>query len=91
MNMNKTAIALAVMAMIIFMFAGVVLIALFRPDATATVIAFTGQTLANVVGFIVVFYNLDKIVKQTNGANTALISKVTGIPEEDIEKMKGNK
>lgn len=86
--MNKTVIALGTMFMITAMFTGVVLIAILRPDATATIIGFTGQTLTSIVGFIILFYNVDKVVKQTNGINTALISKSTGIPEAEIERMK---
>lgn len=92
----KTSIILAVIVLIAIMFTGVIIIALFRPDATATVIAFVGSTLTTTVGTIVVLYNLrktnekvDRVEKQTNGINSSLLVSVTGQSISEIERHKG--
>lgn len=94
--MNRTAITLAIVALIGIMFSGVVILAIFRPDATATVIAFIGQTLTSLITAVVIFYNLDKVSKkvekverQTNGINTALLAQVTDHSEDTIQRYKG--
>lgn len=89
--MNKTVVAVAIVVMVTVMFSGVILVALFRPDATATIIAFVGSTVTTIVGVIVIIYNLDKVIKQTNGINSVLLSKATGASEDTIERAKGNK
>ena len=95
-NRNQTSIIIAVLSLVAIMFTGVVVIALYRPDATATVIAFVGSTLTTTVGAIVVLYNLNKVKqvaerveKQTNGINTAMLAKVTGMSAEEIDSHKG--
>lgn len=68
----KLVISLAFLALIVVMTCAVVLILIFRPDATATIIQFVGTTFTVASTAIVTFYMLGKIATQTNGANTAL-------------------
>lgn len=95
--MNKTAIALAIIALVMLESVAVVAVAIYSPDILFTVIAFFGSSLTTLITAIVIIYNLsktnekvDKIEKQTNGMNTALLSAVTGHSEDTIERYKGN-
>lgn len=95
--MNKTAIALAFVALVVVESVAVVAVAIYAPDITLIVIAFFGSSLTTLITAVVIIYNLDKtnqkvekIEKQTNGINTALLATVTGHGEQTIERMKGN-
>lgn len=95
--MNRTAIALGILGVTAIMFTGVIVVALFRPDATATVIAFVGSTLGTLVSMSVLLYGLnsvnkkvDHIEKNTNGINTALLTQITGHGEDTINRMKNH-
>jgi hypothetical protein len=96
-QIKLTSIILAVIGMVTVMFAGVILIALLRPDATATVISFVGSTLTTTVASVGIMYNLRKtsakveqIERQTNGINSSLLESVTGQSRETIERHKDN-
>lgn len=78
--MNRTAVFLAFVAIAIAGFAGVVVIVVVRPDATATIINTLITLLTIVSGFAITAYSLTKVdgkvevvKKQTNGTLTALI------------------
>lgn len=90
--MNKTAIVLGLFGIIAVSIAGAVLIAILRPDASASFIAFIGTTLTVAIGAVAtigaVSTTLKRIEKQTNGTNTALLAATTGIPTEVITAMK---
>ena len=95
--MNKTAIVLGVIILVIIESLAVVLVATIAPEIVSTVIAFFGSSLTTLITAIVIIYNLSKtnekvakIEKQTNGANTALLMAVTGHSEQTIDRLKGN-
>lgn len=68
----KLVITIAYFTLAVVGLIAVVLIVVFRPDATATIIQFVGTTMAIASTGAVTFYMLGKIATQTNGANTAL-------------------
>jgi hypothetical protein len=71
-NNYKLAITIGYFALVVVGMAGITLIVLFRPDATASMI----QTVVMILGLAstatVTFYMLGKVITNTNGANTAL-------------------
>lgn len=94
--MNRTAITLGIMGLVAIMFGGIIVLAIVRPDATAIVIAFCGSTLATLISAVVMFYGLDKtnkkidkVERQTNGINSALLARATGMSEQTIDRHKG--
>lgn len=86
---SRLYVTLAVIALVMVMFAGVVLIALLRPEAVATVISFVGSTLTTAIAAVLILIKVNKVERQTNGINTALMVKATGMTEEEIDGHKG--
>jgi len=77
--MNKLPIILGYFALAVIGLVAVVVIMIFRPDATATIINYVGTIMAVASTGAVTFYMLGKqnqtieqVKVQTNGANTAL-------------------
>jgi len=75
----KFAIIIAYFGLAVIASAAVVLIIIFRPDATATIINYVGTIMAVASTGAVTFYMLgsqakkiEQVAVQTNGANTAL-------------------
>lgn len=94
-KINGTVVAVALVIGLILALVTVALIVVFRPDASATVITFAGTFLSVLVGFGTLVLGLNRIgaaveqvQKQTNGLNTALAAKVTGIAPSVIETLK---
>lgn len=90
--MNKTAIVLGLFGIIAVAITGAILIALLRPDASASFIAFIGTAFTVAIGAVAtigaVAPTLNRIEKLANGANTALLAATTGLPPETINAMK---
>ena len=81
--MNKTAIVLGYIALIIFGLAGAVVILIFKPDSFGVLTAFILTVLSLASTFTVLIYGLgkqgeklDEIKAQTNGTLSALHEKL---------------
>jgi hypothetical protein len=79
--LNKTVVFVSFVAIAMIGFAGICIIAIVRPDATATVINTLITVLTVVSGFAITAYSLGKVndkvevvQKQTNGTLSTLIA-----------------
>lgn len=77
--MNKTILIVCYFMLAAICFTGVIIIAIYKPDSTATVIGFVGVMLATVASSTMLFYGLDKtqqkiakVEENTNGNNNKL-------------------
>ena len=90
--MNKTAITIGYFALGAVALVVVTLIAIFRPDATATIIQFVGTVLGIASTGAVTFYmlgkqneKLEKVEKQTNGTLSALHEENASLTAQLVE------
>lgn len=94
--MNKTVITIGIIILLGVLFVGIAAVAIIRPDVDITIlIGFAGTSITTIISFVVLFYGLnkvnertDRIEKNTNGINTALLSRVTGHGEDTIQRFK---
>lgn len=93
--MNKTLITLSILALVAIMFIGIIIIAAVNPNSLDKVIPLLASTLGSVITLVVMIHGLgktnekvDKIEKNTNGVNTALMAAALGRTEETIERWK---
>ena len=90
--MNKTAITMGYFALGAVAIIVVSLIAIFRPDATATIMQFVGTVLGIAFTGAVTFHllgkqneKLEKVEKQTNGTLSALTEENARLTKELVE------
>lgn len=88
-NRSRLYITLALITMVIIMFCGVTVIALIKPEAVATIVAFVGSTLTTTITAVFILNKLNKVERQTNGINTALLASTTGMSKDEIDSHKG--
>lgn len=93
--MNKTLITISILTLVAIMFIGIIIIAALKPDSLDRVIPLMASTLGSVVTLVVLIHGLgktnekvDKIEKNTNGINSALMASALGRTEDTIERWK---